>query len=381
MALGPAKGYTDLLDEATTAALRKEREEGRAYQKTPIRPSSSGECARALYYDLMQFQGRAKYETELIDPKTSRLFALGHSIEWHLIKQLEQLPEFDIRYKQQILSFAYLEAKDPKLAQWFEGSLDLVLWSPQYKCVVDVKSKKDRFSAFHRSAWDESSEKLEKLPSVQKISDTAYWVEDLEAFLIDLNDDFFAANFLQLNMYACSQFLRERSVDHAAIIQYSKNDSRLREVRFKPSEKLFQKIISKMQNVIRAVDEDNIDLAPKEFILGSVKCAYCKFRKQCWPTADATKSFYKTLPAKDWPKDTDRVGKTGRELETLFEARFDKERATEELETLEEQILKKMMDGGLTKIRLENGEVYEAKQMKSGGPRGGPRVALRRTKA
>ena len=369
--LGPSKGYTDMLDEATRAKLEKEKG---AYQKTPIRPSSSGACARELYYDLMQFSGRATYETETIDPATSRLFALGHSVEWHVIRQLEQLEDFDIRYKQQILSFAYLDAKnDKKLAQWFEGSLDLVLWSEKHKCVLDVKSKKDRFSFSHKSAWDDTSEKLERLKSVQKISETAYWVEDLEAFLNELNDDFFAANFLQLNMYACSTFLRERGIDHAAILQYSKNDSRLREVRFKPSLKLYEKIIAKMQNVIRAVDEDNPDLAPKEFVLGTVKCAYCKFKKYCWEQ-DATKAFYKTLPAKEWPRDTDRMGAAGRDLEEMFDTFRAQNNEAPKADITERAILKTMMDKGVSKIRLDDGEVWIAKRLKDS-------VVLRRSKA
>lgn len=375
MILGPPTGYTDILNEATIVNLRKDRDSGKQYQKTPIRPSSAGECARALYMDLLQFSGRAKFETELLSPETVRLFSLGHSVEWNLIDQFYKSGAFEIRYKQQSLSFAYLESKsDPKLAQWFEGSLDMVLWSPQHKCVVDVKSKKDRFSAGHKSAWDDQDEKLGVMKSVQRISDTAYWVEDLEAFLAELNDPFFSANFKQLNMYACSTFLRERGIDHGSIIQYSKNDSRLREVRFKPSLALYEATILKMQNVIRAVDEDKPELAPKEFMLGSVKCAYCKFKNYCWPNVDVTKAFYKTLPAKEWPRDTDRMGKAGADIEKLFEARRTKQSAEDERDKLETEILFAMKEKGVEKIRLENGEVWLAKQNKDA-------IVLRRSKA
>lgn len=373
--LGPEKGYTDLLDDATTAKLRKERDDGLAYQKTPIRPSSSGECSRALYYDLMQFSKRAKYETELYPPALVRLFGLGHSVEWHVVNEFKKLTDFEIRYKQQSLSFAYLTSKnDPKLAQWFEGSLDLVLWSEKHKCVIDVKSKKDRFSSFHKTAWDELDEKLEHMKSVQKLTDTCYWVDDLESFLAELNDPFFSPNFKQLNMYACSSFLRDRGIDHGAIIQYSKNDSRLREVRFRPSMALYQSIIDKMQLVIDAVDQDKPELAPKEYMLGSVKCAYCKFKNQCWPGTDVKKAFYRTLPDKDWPKDTDRMGKAGASLESLFTLRLPTVEAESKRAPIEDQILKEMMARGVSKLRLENGEVWIAKQLKDS-------IVLRRGKA
>lgn len=285
MILGPPTGYIDMLDEATTAYLEKEVESGRAYQKSPIRPSAAGKCARELFYELMEYSERAKYPPDIKEPNVHRLLNLGHSVEYHLLRQFELLKGvFDIRYKQQVLSFAYLKAeKDPKLSQWFEGSLDLVLWSEKYKCVADVKSKKDGFVAPYKTRWDKLSEQLDEMETVEAISDQAFWVEDLPAFLEELDDPFFSANFVQLNLYANSDFLKQRGVDHGAILQYCKNDSRLREVRFKPSWELYEKTVGKMQNVITAVDTDNPELAPKEYEAGSFKCNYCRFRRTCWP--------------------------------------------------------------------------------------------------
>jgi hypothetical protein len=373
--LGPTRGYVDLLNEATRAKSEKAIADGTSFQKTPIRPSASGACTRELFYQLMQFHKKATYATEADAPETTRLFALGHSIESHIIRQFEVLRDvFEIRYKQQVLSFAYLEAKsDPTMNQWLEGSLDLVFWSEKYKCVADVKSKKDKFSQFYKTAWDEYSERLAFMKSVQQISDDAFWIEDLEAFLDELNDPFFAANFLQLNLYANSTFLRERGIDHGAILQYSKNDSRLREVRFKPSAALAQKVIGKFQVALDAASVGDADMAPKDYVLGNIKCAFCKYTAECWPDANAQKAFFNTLPKKDWPKDTDRMGASGRELEELFEGYQAGAVAETEKARAEAKILKAMMDKGLSKIRLDNGDVYIAKRLKDS-------VVLRRSK-
>ncbi len=291
--LGPQVGYIDLLDAATKAKIEKEDKEGGGFQKTPIRPSSAGNCSRELYYQLMEFHKRAKYEKELINPETHRLFALGHSVEYSLLRQFELLSKvFELKYKQQVLSFKYLEAKnDPKLSQWLEGSLDVVLWSDKYKCVADVKSKKDGFFGPFKTRWQESSEHLHKMKSVKSISEHSFWVEDLPAFLIELDDPFFAANFMQVNLYANAEFLIERGVNHGAIIQYNKNTSQLKEVRFKPSRALYEQTVAKMGNVIQAVDTDNIKLAPQDHPLGSMKCAYCKYASTCRPGEDVKDAF------------------------------------------------------------------------------------------
>jgi hypothetical protein len=283
--LGPPKGYITLLDEATTAKLTADNKSGAEYQKTPLRPSAAGKCTRELYYELMQFHKLAKYETEVRPPNVHRLLSLGHSIEWSLLKQFDLLKNmFEVRYKQQVLSFAHLKAKNkPELSQWLEGSLDLVLFSEKYKCVADVKSKGDGYDFQARKPkWAAMGEKLASMRCVETISPDAFWVEDLETFLADLKDPFFEANFLQLNMYANSDFLMERGIDHGAIIQYRKNDSALREVRFKPSRPLFEQTIAKFQKALDAVDQDDDELASRDYSPESFKCRYCAFHEVCW---------------------------------------------------------------------------------------------------
>jgi hypothetical protein len=375
--LGPPVGYVDLLDHATTAKHQKEKEEGRTFQKTPLRPSSSGSCSRELYHEFRMFHKKAHYDIDIIEPETHRLFSLGHAIEANLIRDIKSLLSdfIEVRYQQQVLSFSYLEAKsDTKLSQWLEGSLDLVFWSDKWKCVADVKSKKDKFHSYFSTNWDEMTNRLKEMKSVQTISDVAFWVESLSDFLKELGDPFFEANFKQLNLYASSDFLKERGVNHAAIIQYNKNDSRLREIRFKPSDAIAKETISKFQRVVTAVDEDKPELAPKDYVLGSIKCAFCKFKKECWEGEDAQKAFFKTFPKKQWPTDTNRLGKTGQLIDEMLEEYSQMEAGIKVKDSSEQAIVKMLLDKEIGKIRTSSGLVYEVKKLKDS-------VVLRRSKA
>lgn len=364
--LGPPCGYVDLLDHATTEKLEKDKAEGKDFQKTPVRPSAAGYCTRELFYSLMQFHGKAKYETPVNEPNVHRLLNLGHSIESHIIRQFELLSDlFDIRYKQQVLSFKYIESKqDKKMSQWVEGSLDLVLWSPKWKCVVDIKSKKDKWNQGFKSDWDSQSDKLRKMASVKTISDTSFWVEDLDAFLAELNDPFFEANFRQLNLYAGSDFLKERGVDHGAIIQYNKNDSRLREIRFKPSPKLYKATLAKFDTAIAAAAKGDAEAAPRDYVLGSIKCAFCKFNKECWGEAsDPKKDFFATFPKKQWPTEVARL-KDADEVVELFNQYHAAAASAKKQEQAERAVVKALMERQVEKVKLADGSVWELKRLK-----------------
>lgn len=375
--LGPPVGYVDLLDHATTAKHTKEKEEGKTFQKTPIRPSAAGACSRELYHELMMFSGRAQYDVEVMEPELHRLFSLGHSIEANLIKDMRTLLSdfIEIKYQQQVLSFCYLNAKnDPKLSQWLEGSLDMVFWSDKWKCVADVKSKKDKFHSYHKTAWDDTTYKLKSMKSVQTISDCAFLVENLGEFLQELSDPFFEANFKQLNLYASSDFLKERGVNHAAIIQYCKNDSRLREIRFKPCDEVAKETIRKFQNVVTAVDENKPELAPKDYVLGSIKCAFCKFKKECWEKDDSLKAFFRTFPKKEWPTDTNRLGALGTTLDSMLSRYAGAEDEAKAQTKFEQDIVALLVKSNINKVRTESGLVYEVKKLKDS-------IVLRRSKA
>lgn len=372
--LGPEVGYVDLLDYET----REHTKNSDGFNKTPLRPSASGNCTRELFYALNEFHGKAKYQKKEQSAETTRVFGLGHSVEYHIVKEFEsKLKMVEVRYKQQVLSFGKLEAPtDKRLSQLLEGSIDACFIHPEWKCVVDFKSKKDKWSTGYKSQWDEMSAKLASMASVSRVTEKAYWVESLSEFLAELRDPFFEANFLQLNLYANSDFIKERGINHGAIIQYNKNDSRLREIRFKPCPKLYQKVKKKFETVLMAVEKADETLASKDHVLGSIKCAFCPFSQTCWGE-DTLKAWFGTFPKKQWPKDTDRMGTTGVALDALFVEFTRLEALGAQMKETSEAILKLMAESNTNKVRTASGEVFEAKPYKSPFPR----VELKRSKA
>lgn len=278
--LGPETGYVDLFLYQLQESLIKENENGNKYQRTPIRPSSAGKCARELYFELMQYSGRAKFPTKPMEPEISLLLNLGHHIERHILENLRRhFTLAEVKYCQQVLHFDTIVAEnDPKLTQHLEGSMDLCFWSEKWKCVADVKSKGDNYDYRKRQMkWESDTQKLLQMSSVQTLSDRAFWVNNLDDFLLELQDPFFEANFKQLNLYANSQFLKDRGIDHGAIIQYHKSKSKLREIRFRPSTTVYNATVDKFRNVIKAVDEAKPELAPMEYPPDSFKTRYCDF--------------------------------------------------------------------------------------------------------
>jgi hypothetical protein len=276
--LGPPTGYVDILLTDMERKHKQDYDNNKQFQKTPIRPSAVGSCARELYFALREFAGMEKYPYA---PKTGEemlLLDLGHAIEAHLVKKFRyDFSLADVKYTQQSLEFARVEAvNNTNLSQHIEGSLDLCLFSDKYKVVADVKSKGDYYDfKARKSNWDATSDKLARMSSVQRLTDRTFWVDNLDDFLVELADPFFEANFRQLNMYANAAFLKDRGVDHGAIIQYMKTKSKLREIRFRPSTTVYNQSIQKLANVIRAVDENNPSLAPNEYTIDDFKTKYC----------------------------------------------------------------------------------------------------------
>lgn len=365
--LGPARGYIDILDEAIVAAKLKEQSQPVKYH--PLRPSSSGYCARRLAYDYNAFKGNATYAPEPPDPDLERIFALGHSVEYAFIKSLERVEAFQVKYKQQVLSFGKI-SEDTIL----EGSNDFCLYFEKWRSVSDVKSKKSRFSSWANSSWEEIGDKLGKMKSVQVVNERVFWVNDLDAFLGELDDPFFADNFLQLNLYATSDFLRERGVDHAWIAQYDKNGSQLREVRFRPSLKARDYVLEKFKNITFAIDSGaGPEAVEREYSLGSLRCAYCPRKQYCWPADDAKKLYFSTWPKKKWPTDTHRLEEVGEELEDLYQQYLDNKSNIVNENAIEEKIIMTMRAADVDKVRFSDGSIYEMKHLKD-------RIAFRRGK-
>lgn len=380
--LGPPVGYIDILNIATEESILKDS----LIARNPIRPSSAGACTRELSFKLMEFTGQAKYDKPLITPETHRIFSSGHALEYDLIKQFEKHCKefFAVKYKQVPLDlFNFQEASRDDLKMWVEGSNDLCFVAPEWRCVIDVKTKKDKFSSWTDSTWNETSDKLRYMASVQVIGNslTSFWVEDLEAFLKELNDPFFEANFVQLNSYAHADFMKRRGIDHAAIIQYNKNDQRLREIRFKPHQGLFDKLKVKFETAINSADKGDPTLAPRDYMIGSMKCAFCDYKKDCWAesTDDPLKEWFKTLPPKHWAKSVDmlQVPEDVRmEVYAAKDAFETAEKNKDLLSQAEARFVKAIVETKQTKIKFDKDSVFEVKYLKT--PK--PHTAIRRTK-
>lgn len=367
---GPEVGYTDILNHTTNEAQLKQQQaekEGTAKKRMPLRPSSSGACERELAYQLMEYLDKAYYEKPIMEPETVRLLSLGHTIESNFLWQFKQASEFfEIKYTQQTLGFFDIKSEDPRLAVHIEGNNDgcFVGVSEKWKCVFDIKSKKNKFSSYTKDSWTETDEKLKSMNSVVTLSETAYYADDLEAFLEELNDPFFEANFLQLNLYCNSDFMKSRGFDHGSIIQYEKNASRIREIRFKPSEKLYLKIKDKFQSAADAAHVGDPNIAARTYQLGSIKCAFCNFKDHCWgDEVNTQKEYFKTLPNKYWPIDINKIEDSN--FKTLIEEYDSIYNAEKEKEQLELKVAKFMNDNKKYKIKLDNGNVYELKTYKN----------------
>lgn len=289
--LGPKEGYTSLLDAQILEEIDKEFLAPRKYN--PLRPSSAGACAKRLAYELAEYRLGWKYDQVTKNtPEQFRLLRLGHSVEYSTIQNFNLLKTFSTKYKQQVVTLFEVKRGKPELPQeYVEGSCDWILWSDKYRVICDAKSKKDGGSGKYRY-WLKDIEKLMGMASVTRISDTEVWVDDLPAFIKELDGDFLVDNMLQLNGYACTEFMRERRIDHGLIYRYNKNTSEHFGIRFRPSQAVLDMVKDKFDRVSMAVDNEDIDSVPCEYELGSIRCAYCPFAAYCHPGQDVKGAFF-----------------------------------------------------------------------------------------
>ena len=110
--LGPLKGYVDLLDEHLIE--KKTKEQSEEVKWNPLRPSSAGYCERALGYAYDEYINKTQYPKERIDPDSIRLLDLGKGVEYSFIRQMEFSKLFQVKYKQQALTFVQLDAAIPE---------------------------------------------------------------------------------------------------------------------------------------------------------------------------------------------------------------------------------------------------------------------------
>jgi hypothetical protein len=376
---GPKFGLNEIINVYTEQVI-VDREA--AYKYNPLRPSAAGKCSRELGYEFTEFRGHAKYQKEQKSPDTHRLLNLGDKIEWHANEEMRAafavMPKPpQIKYKQHTLSFFKFDD-----GSFMEGKIDLCVEIDGELIVCDWKSKGDKYSAYYKSAWDEFPNRLVATGFAQTFGTDAVFITDIEKFLEATDDPFFANNLYQLNFYACSEFLAERNCRLASVLQYNKNDSRIREVRFVPSRAVFERTVEKFRKVQAAVDSERTpESIERDYVLGSMKCGFCAYRKECWPEDDALKLYFKTLPPKAWPKDLDRLPQSAQEqLVALFARYHDASKAADEREVLEQKICKLLNEIKIFKVRLDKDYIYIVKRLKSGGFGGAARYVLRRDK-
>lgn len=376
--LGPSVGYIDLLDESIKATKTKEQSEPVKYN--PLRASAAGYCERALGYSYNEFLGKASYIKEEIKPDTVRLLDLGGSVEFSFIRQLQQTKLFQVKYKQQALSFVELSP-----GNLIDGAIDFCLYFEQHKCVADVKSKGTRFSSYRGDSWEQIDAELMELSTVERVNDRVYWIENLDLFLEQCKDDFIKDNFYQLNLYACAPFLKEHGVDHAVLFYYEKNKSRLREIRFRPSETVSEIVKNKFKSVHEAVINDFLDNLQRDADLGGIRCSYCRFANECRPGIDTKQAYFDTWPERKLPVDLTgaeewtSLGYSIEDFDTLVKefSLIQSSRTFEDIyRDAESAICSIMEDKKIKKIKFADGEVYESRLLKT--PK--PHFELRRSK-
>lgn len=362
---GPEFGLNEIINVYTEQVI-VEREA--SYKYNPLRPSSAGKCTRELGYEFAEFRKYQEYPKEPKTPEVHRLLNLGDKIEWHANEEMKAafavMPKPpQIKYKQHTLAFF----KFPD-GTFLEGKLDLCVEIDGDLIVCDWKSKSDKYSAFYKSAWDEFPSKLVATGFAQTFGSDAVFITDLKAYLAKSEDPFFNNNLYQLNFYACNPFLKERGCKLASVLQYNKNDSRIREVRFVPSQEVFEETQAKFQVVMAVVDGDKTpENLSRDFVLGSMKCGFCSYKKHCWPEDDALKEYFKTLPPKAWPKDLDRLSKDLQErLIPLFAKYQELSQAAAGVEPVEQEICRLLNAAKVFKVRLDKDHIYRVKRLKEG---------------
>lgn len=359
--LGPEVSFVDLIDDGIAAEQQKQSDDRKDGIKSfPLRPSSAGHCSRKLALELEEFRGIRFHNKPLLQPNIVRLFALGHKVEDAVINNLVKYSGFDIRYRQQVVDMFRLET-----GELIEGSIDLVLMKGQYRAVADVKSKKDKWSAGFKSGWDDLLDNFNHFESLIQISETGYYADDLSALIEELDNDFMTDNLYQLNLYANTQFCRERNINFCSLLYYSKNDSRMFELRFRPSEEVFKQTERKYNEVAKAVKEGKVDQMECEFPIGTMRHSYCDCHKmRPYLPDDPSTYYFSSLPPKKWPTDSNRFKKKD-ELESTYNTYKAGLKEVEKKEKAEEKIIQILLDEKKQKVRFSDGAIYEAKYLKT----------------
>lgn len=323
----------------------------------PLRPSNAGACARRIAHEFAGFLGLEEIVKEKRKPSVLRLLNLGHFIESQVVEDFKDMPAFKVKYTQQEVDIFTLP-----FGTEVTGHTDLGIFADGVAGILDVKSMGDRWEAAFVSKWEKLIAFYSRLSCVEHFGEDSFWVEDLGVFLEAIGtDDSLYKNLVQLNLYACCDFLKKKRVDHGSIIRYNKNNSKLMEIRFKPSQEVFNKTEDRFKLIESACQHEDVKLVPKERVLGSTDCAYCLYRPKCWPKA-SREEIYAGSPKKKWAIEAADISEAFAfklsQYQVVEEHSFDKDE-------LEKAIILDLDQAGVSKVKLGK-VVYEVKHLKSG---------------
>ena len=331
----------------------------------PLRPSNAGTCARRIAYEFAQYLGfeNGPDMSEDKEANVLRLLNLGHFVETQVVEDFKKLAPFNIKYTQQEVDIFTLNG-----GTRISGHTDLGVFSSlgtngeSHAGIGDVKTIGDRWDAAFSSKWEHLLHTYEQCHSAVTFGPNSFWVEDLNAFLNEIgNDDSLYKNLVQLNLYVCAPFMQERGVDHGFILRYNKNNSKLMELRFAPSQVVFQQTKARFDAIEAVAEHQDPTRVSKERMLGSLDCTYCPANKTCWPKV-TKQELYAGAPSKRWATPAIDLGGQFESALKVY-ARMDSE--IEEKQKIEKVLLQQMDAQGIYKVKLGT-RVYEAKYLKSG---------------
>lgn len=352
---------TKLIDDGITKEIAKEFEEynSRKGDRYPLSPSGIGKCALKLARDVAHHHGIASYprNAESRAPKLQRVFNRGHLLESALIDDMEKYTHLKFKQRQQRVHLfdVQSELNGQRLSQAVEGDIDglAVCDISGAKILVDFKSKGAFYSAGFSDSISEFFGNLLQTGFVEDLGNNCYMIKDVYGLfqLLPL-DDFFVDYLLQLNSYAFSDWFRRTGVDGVALYYENKNTCANYEVRWVPSEQLFEFAKNKLQYVFNTTLKDGPEAVPRDFSQGSVRCRLCDYNELC--------------NGKEEVKPSVRVvGRVDEAMEKSYQLGIVERKRGDKVAS---EILLEMERKGLTHITMSDGITYERKFLKSPKP-------------
>jgi hypothetical protein len=326
---------------------------GTEFDRFPLSPSQIGKCALALGRNLSHYLGVGDYPRlpTSLAPRTKRIFARGDLLEDALIADVGSKTPLKPSDLQRRVKLFTVSSPDGS-AHPIEGNIDSILVSPAgVKILTDYKSKGAFYSAGFTDSIAQFFQELRTTGLVEEIHPNTFLITDAKA-LFDMMkmEEFFIDYLLQLNSYA---FAEGVEVDFVALYYENKNTCANYEVRWVPHRALFDYARDKFQYIYRTVLTEGAEAIPKEFQLGSARCRLCDYNERCYGKYEPKAN--PNVVRGTLPEDLDRALRAAqRELHVA--------------DKVQDTVLQKMAELGLTHAQTSDGLTYERKFLKSPKP-------------